>query len=65
LGTIERHLVEGLAEADSITFDPHKGLMQPFEMGCVLVRDRRLLRATFATHPEYLQDTVGQDDVEP
>ncbi|MBB1244737.1 aminotransferase class V-fold PLP-dependent enzyme [Streptomyces durbertensis] len=38
---------EALGRADSLTFDPHKWLFQPYETGCVLVRDPELLKATF------------------
>ncbi|MQS04386.1 aminotransferase class V-fold PLP-dependent enzyme [Streptomyces sp. OF1] len=38
---------EALGQADSLTFDPHKWLFQPYETGCVLVRDPELLKATF------------------
>jgi glutamate/tyrosine decarboxylase-like PLP-dependent enzyme len=55
-----RSALRGLERADSITLDPHKWLFQPFEIGCVLVRDVRWLRSTFAVHPEdhgdYLKD---------
>jgi aromatic-L-amino-acid/L-tryptophan decarboxylase len=53
----------GMERADSITFDPHKWLFQPFEIGCVLVRDLRHLRQAFSVHDddhgEYLED-VGR-----
>jgi aromatic-L-amino-acid decarboxylase len=45
-----------LARADSITFDPHKGLFLPYGTGCLLVRDGRHLRAAHAGEAEYLQD---------
>ncbi len=51
-------VLSGLEEADSITLDPHKWLFQPFEIGCLLMRDERLLRETFGIHPEYMRDTV-------
>lgn len=58
-----RQVLRGLELADSITLDPHKWLFQPFEIGCVLVRDMRHLQAAFAVHPEdkasYLED-VGR-----
>ena len=58
-----RAVLSGLELADSIALDPHKWLFQPFEIGCVLVRDVRHLRAAFAVHPEdnatYLAD-VGR-----
>lgn len=58
-----RSALRGLHLADSIALDPHKWLFQPFEIGCVLVRDMRHLRLAFAVHPEdnasYLAD-VGR-----
>lgn len=50
------HLMKGIEKADSITFDPHKGLCQPYELGCLIVRDRKALQKTFMLHPEYLKD---------
>jgi aromatic-L-amino-acid/L-tryptophan decarboxylase len=49
-------LVPGLELADSVVLDPHKWLYQPFECGCVLVRDGRALRAAFEILPDYLRD---------
>jgi glutamate/tyrosine decarboxylase-like PLP-dependent enzyme len=58
-----RSALRGLELADSIALDPHKWLFQPFEIGCVLVREMRHLRQAFAVHPEdnasYLAD-VGR-----
>ena len=58
-----RAALDGLDLADSIALDPHKWLFQPFEIGCVLVRDLRHLRQSFSVHPEdnasYLAD-VGR-----
>ena len=58
-----RAAMRGLHLADSIALDPHKWLFQPFEIGCVIVRDMRHLRQAFAVHPEdnasYLND-VGR-----
>jgi aromatic-L-amino-acid/L-tryptophan decarboxylase len=49
-------LLPGLAQADSVTLDPHKWLYQPFECGCVLVRDGQALRNAFEILPDYLRD---------
>jgi aromatic-L-amino-acid decarboxylase len=51
-----RDLLPGLEQADSVTLDPHKWLYQPFECGCLLVRDGRQLRAAFEILPDYLRD---------
>jgi glutamate/tyrosine decarboxylase-like PLP-dependent enzyme len=50
-----RHLVAGIERADSLALDLHKGLHAPFDVGCALIRDRRLHRTTFAETAEYLQ----------
>jgi aromatic-L-amino-acid decarboxylase len=55
-----RAALEGLGRADSLSLDPHKWLFQPYEIGCVLVRDERWLRETFHILPEYLADIEGQ-----
>ena len=52
-----RELLRGMELADSLSLDPHKWLFQPFEIGCVLVRDAAQLRDTFLILPEYLKDT--------
>jgi glutamate/tyrosine decarboxylase-like PLP-dependent enzyme len=48
-----------LGRADSLALDPHKWLFQPYEIGCVLVREERWLRETFHILPEYLEDIEG------
>ena len=52
----------GIERADSLTLDPHKWWFQPFEAGCLLVRDRAKLKQTFQVQAEYLVDTVGEQD---
>jgi glutamate/tyrosine decarboxylase-like PLP-dependent enzyme len=48
--------LRGLDRADSLSLDPHKWLFQPFECGCVLVRDKAGLRSAFQLMPEYMRD---------
>ena len=55
--------LEGLGQVDSLSIDPHKWLFQPFEIGCVLVRDADLLRRTFTTEHEYMQDVDSHQPV--
>jgi glutamate/tyrosine decarboxylase-like PLP-dependent enzyme len=52
----------GLSRADSIALDPHKWLFQPFECGCLLVRDAVALRSAYAIHPDYMVDTRLEDE---
>jgi aromatic-L-amino-acid decarboxylase len=59
-----RALLEGLALVDSLSLDPHKWLFQPYEMGCVLVRDSHWLKEAFHIMPEYLKDIVkGEEEI--
>jgi glutamate/tyrosine decarboxylase-like PLP-dependent enzyme len=51
-----RSLIHGLELVDSLALDPHKWLFQPYEIGCVLMRDPSILPRVFAMHPEYLRD---------
>jgi hypothetical protein len=61
---VDRDLLPGLELADSVALDAHKWLYQPFECGCLLVRDGRQLQATFEILPDYLRDArarVGEE----
>ena len=59
-----RRLLAGIERADSISLDAHKWLYQPFEAGCVLVRDVGSLVRAFSVNPDYLQDTrLGLEQV--
>jgi glutamate/tyrosine decarboxylase-like PLP-dependent enzyme len=49
-------LLKGMGRADTLVLDPHKWLFQPYEMGCLLVRESRWLEQTFSIVPEYLKD---------
>jgi aromatic-L-amino-acid/L-tryptophan decarboxylase len=55
-----RKRLVGIEHADSVVLDPHKGLFLPFGTGCLLVRDREVLRRAHAiVKPDYLQDLNG------
>ena len=47
-------LVRGIERADSLAFDLHKWMYQPFDVACVLVRDAELHRAAFAASASYV-----------
>ncbi len=53
-----RELLRGIERADSIGLDAHKWFFQPYEAGCLLVKDANTLRNAFAVRPDILQDTV-------
>ena len=51
-------LLRGIERADSIGLDAHKWLFQPYEAGCLLVKDADTLEKAFGVHHDALQDTV-------
>jgi glutamate/tyrosine decarboxylase-like PLP-dependent enzyme len=58
----EKGRLTGIERADSITLDPHKWFGQPFEAGCVLIREGRQLAQTFTIRPDYMQDVEPRPD---
>ncbi|OGU35183.1 MAG: pyridoxal-dependent decarboxylase [Ignavibacteria bacterium GWB2_35_6b] len=50
----------GLELADSVALDFHKWLYQPFEIGCVLVKNWSLLRETYFKQADYLDTELEQ-----
>ena len=58
-----RSALHGIELADSVTLDPHKWLYQPYECGCLLVRDGPQLRRAFEIAPEYLKDVTVNREV--
>ena len=57
-----RVALDGIQLADSVTLDPHKWLYQPYECGCLLLRDANLLRRAFEMTPAYLHDARPETD---
>ncbi len=51
-------LLRGIERADSIGLDAHKWFFQPYEAGCLLVKDLRTLERAFAVKHDVLQDTI-------
>ncbi len=56
-----RQRLLGIERADSIAFDPHKGMFLPYGTGCLLVRDGEQLRRAHAEGADYLQDFDAMD----
>lgn len=54
-------LLAGIEKADSLTIDPHKWFFQPYEIGCLLVKNHKYLSDTFSERPEYLRDIEGNE----
>lgn len=57
-----RAVLRGMERADSIALDAHKWLFQPFETGCLMVKDVERLEKAFSVEPEYLQDARWGSD---
>lgn len=49
-------LLSGIERAHSVALDPHKWLFQPYEAGCLMVREAGALARAFRLLPDYLQD---------
>ena len=49
-------LLRGMERADSLAFDLHKWGYLPYEIACVLVKDRAAHEAAFSVTPSYLTD---------
>lgn len=59
LSPLGKPVLKGIEKADSVTIDPHKWMYQPYELGCLLVRNHNWLSGTFTETPEYLRDIEG------
>ena len=54
--------MKGIERADSITLDAHKWLFQPYEVGCLIVKDLQNLEKVYGMRSDVLQDTVWGKD---
>jgi glutamate/tyrosine decarboxylase-like PLP-dependent enzyme len=54
---------QGLAQADSVSLDPHKWLFQPVDCGCLLYRDPGVARRTFSYTGAYARQ-LSSDPIE-
>jgi len=53
-----KELLRGIERADSIGLDAHKWFFQPYEAGCLLVKNLSTLEQAFAVQHDILQDTI-------
>lgn len=56
--------LEGLARADTVVLDPHKGLFLPFGSGAILARDKAALYGAHTFHAHYMQDAVSEPSLD-
>ena len=54
-----KHLLDGIEEADSISWDAHKWLFQTYGCAAILCKDVNYLYKSFHVSPEYLKDIDG------
>ena len=59
LDASSRGLLKGMQRADSLAFDLHKWMYLPYDVGCVLVREREKHQAAFSTQASYLVKLEG------
>lgn len=50
-----RWMIEGIEEADSFVFNPHKWLFTNFDCSAYFIKNRKALTSTFEILPEYLK----------
>ena len=53
-----KQALRGIERADSIGLDAHKWFFQPYQAGCLLVKDVSTLEKAFAFRHDVLQDTI-------
>ena len=53
-----RHILRGINRADSVGLDAHKWFFQPYEAGCLMVKDISTLEKPFGIRPTFLQDAL-------
>lgn len=57
------HLLDGISNADSITFDAHKWLSVPMSAGMFITRQPGILHQTFRITADYMPKDAGNMDV--
>jgi aromatic-L-amino-acid decarboxylase len=50
-----RHLLDGIADADSLVFNPHKWFFTPVDLSTLYTRRADIVRRAFSLVPEYLR----------
>ena len=55
-------LLRGIERADSVGLDAHKWFFQPYEAGCLMVKDIGTLERAFAVQHDILQDSIWGGD---
>jgi len=56
-----RHMLDGIANADSYVFNPHKWMFTNFDCSAYFVKDKECLIRTFEILPEYLKTRADRE----
>jgi glutamate/tyrosine decarboxylase-like PLP-dependent enzyme len=56
-------MARAFCRADSLSLDPHKWLFAPIDVGCLLLRDEAIAKATFSWDSEYTK-VIETDPIE-
>ena len=51
-----RHYLNGIEDAESFNYNPHKWMLTNFDCSAMWVKDRKYLRKALDVHPEYLKN---------
>ena len=57
-----RWINEGLNNADSYCFNPHKWMLTNFDCDAFFIKDRKALTETLSIQPEYLKNSLSESD---
>ncbi len=57
-----RWVNEGLNNADSYCFNPHKWMLTNFDCDAFFIKDRKALTETLSIQPEYLKNSLSESD---
>lgn len=58
-----RHLMAGVAAADSVVVNPHKWLFVPLDFSTLYTKHPHMLREAFSLVPEYLRGDAEQSEI--
>ena len=59
---VRKNLFAGIESADSLLINPHKWFFVPFEVACVMVKNKKHLKDAFSLVPEYLRGGSQDND---
>jgi L-2,4-diaminobutyrate decarboxylase len=61
VGASDRHLFDGIEQADSFVVDPHKWLFAPFDACALIYRDPSIAKRAHTQHASYLDSLQAEE----